>query len=306
MAVDDYGGGGDLGPLPPMGGGSFGGGSKINFEGLVPIILLILVGVASLNYFNVLPFSIPLLPKSDKVATVVFIGSQTTLGEQAVLSELRSLNKIILIERTPDSFSYNTSETFQDASVVILDLMQPIDTANGRRVNYALMDSLKKYVEKGGKLIVVGNSGVYIRSTFSNSEPAELVGWQSNLTDLMPVDCGKLLDGRLACQFGSEIPIYGTIDLVRTAVHPIVEGLNDPTLNVLGTATAYPLQLTKGAKAIAMWYKKDGTALNSSTSIIAISEKKNIVGGTVIHFNYDPGVTTGLFMNALKYLSGMK
>ena len=52
---------------------------KINLEGLIPLILLVVIGIASLNYFNVI--DIPYLPQDSSHVQVLFLG-QPSLGER--------------------------------------------------------------------------------------------------------------------------------------------------------------------------------------------------------------------------------
>ena len=65
MYPDD--GGADV--VAPMGGAV----RRFNLEGLVPLILLVIIGIASLNYFGVI--DVPLLPKEVPICKCFLLES---------------------------------------------------------------------------------------------------------------------------------------------------------------------------------------------------------------------------------------
>jgi hypothetical protein len=93
------------GPAPSLGGAV----RKFNLEGLIPLILLVIIGVASLNYFGIV--DVPYLPKGSERVQVLVIGTPS-LGEKTSLDNLNYF--LNWTSRDAASFGNAASETLKD------------------------------------------------------------------------------------------------------------------------------------------------------------------------------------------------
>ena len=276
--------GGDAGAAP-MGGGM----SKFNLEGLIPLLLLVIIGIASLNYFGVI--DIPYLPRGSASKQVLFVGVPST-GERVVLDNLSYFLRYNI--RDASTFGNAASEELQQYDIVILDQSLSSD----KSVTVGFGEAVQKYVDKGGKLIVVMNSGVLQSVGFGSTTTLEAIGWKANFGNVMPAECVVTQSGKPSCKSGEEINLVGRI-YRQDYDHPIMLGTEmTPTLDEAPYAmTTLGIQANEGAKTIA--YIK---AENTPQSFPAILEKKNFPLGNVIYFNYDPGLTMNVFKNTIMYL----
>jgi hypothetical protein len=278
---DDAGGG----DAAPVGGGRL---PNFNLEGLIPVILLIIIGIASLNYFGVV--DIPLLPQGSSRVNVLFIG-QPSFGETVVLDNLSYM--LNYRERDARSFSNSASEELSQYDIVFLD-----QTLTEKSVSVALGEAINEYVTKGGKLIVVKNSGIYQSVGLGSAISSDVVGWKATFGNIIPAECIPGSSGIPTCQDGQEVTVAGRIRRIDYD-HPIMYGIESappeggeiPTFNVLG------IQANQGAKRIAYV-----DSLATPQTYDAILEKKTFPLGTVVYFNYDPGYTPGILINTIKYL----
>jgi hypothetical protein len=262
---------------------------KYNLEGLIPLILLVIIGVASLNYFGIV--DVPFLPKGSARVQVLLIG-EPSLGERVALDNLSGF--LTYRTRAADSFGNASSEELYQYDIIMLDQSMSTD----KSVTVALGDAIQKYVAKGGKLIVVMNSGIYQSVGFNGYTASDVVGWKATFGKLIPAECTASHDGIPACKEGQEQSIVGRV-WQQDYEHPIMQGIE--TAPPIGDAPqalrTLAIQADAGAKTIA--YIK---AENTPQTYPAILEKKNFPMGTVIYFNYDPGMTPGILKNTIYYL----
>lgn len=276
--------GGDAGAAP-MGVPGF---SRFNLEGLIPLVLLLIIGIASLNYFGVV--DIPYLPKGSQNMQVLFIG-QPSLGEKVVLDNL----SYMLTYRVRDAASFGNaaSEELSQYDMVILN-----QTLTDKSVTVALGEATKNYVKKGGKLVIVSNSGIYQSVGFAGYTSTDVIGWKANFGEIVPVECVLGADSVPVCAEGKEINIVGRI---RRQVydHPIMLGveLTPPVTSPPYSMRVLDVQAAQSTKTVAYIQ-----AENTPKSYPAIVEKKSFPFGTVIYFNYDPGLTPGILTNTIRYL----
>lgn len=262
---------------------------KFNLEGLIPLILLVIIGVASLNYFGVV--DVPYLPKGSARVQVLFIG-EPSLGERVVLDNLSYF--LTYRTRGADSFGNASSEELNQYDLVMLDQSNSAD----KSVTVALGDAIQKYVAKGGKLIVVMNSGIYQSVGFQGYTAADVVGWKATFGSIIPAECVPGYDGVPSCAEGREESVVGRI-YQQDFEHPIMQGIEvaPPMGEAPKAMRTLAIQADEGAKTIA--YIK---AENTPKSYPAILEKKHFPMGSVIYFNYDPGMTPGILKNTIYYL----
>jgi hypothetical protein len=268
----------------PVGGGL----PKFNLEGLIPLILLIIIGVASLNYFGVV--DIPYLPKGSDHMNVMFIG-QPSLGERTVLDNLDYMLTYRI--RDAKSFGNGASEELSQYDIVILD-----QSLTEKSLSLSLGEAIQTYVQKGGKLIVVMNSGIYQDVGFGGLTAIDAVGWKANFENLIPAECVLGSDNVPSCQEGREVAVSGRIRR-EDFDHEIMRGVEmAPTADLRPyDLMTLDIRASEGAHRIA-YIQSEVTG----QSFPAILEKKSFLSGKVIYFNYDPGYTMNIFTRTIKYL----
>lgn len=276
------------GAAPALGGV----GKKMNLEGLIPLILLVIIGIASLNYFGIV--DVPFLPKGTTRVQMLFIGEPSIFEKNSFDNMSYFLSYRV---RGADTFSNAASEELHQYDIVFLDQSQVSD----KSISAALGDALQKYVQKGGKLVIVMNSAIYQSVGFNGYTAADVVGWKAMLGNMVPAECVPGADGIPTCRTGQEIPIVGRV-WRQDYDHPIMQGIDiaPPMGDAPLRLTTLGIQANEGARTIA--YIK---AENTSQTYPAILEKKNFglgLFGTVVYFNYDPGLTQGILKNTINYL----
>ncbi|MFA6064441.1 MAG: hypothetical protein WCW44_03490 [archaeon] len=273
------------GPAPAIGAAM----KRFNLEGLIPLILLVIIGVASLNYFGLI--DVPYLPKGSARVQVLFIG-EPSLGERVVMDNLSYF--LTYRTRAADSFGNASSEELQQYDIVFLDQ----SNSSNKSVTVALGDAIQKYVAKGGKLVVVLNSGIYQSVGFNGYTASDVLGWKATFGKIIPADCTAGHDGVPSCSESNQQSVVGRV-WQQDYEHPIMQGIEvaPPMGEAPKSMVVLPIQADEGAKTIA--YIK---AENTPKSYPAILEKKHFPMGTVIYFNYDPGMTPGILTNTINYL----
>ena len=267
------------------------------------IVILIIIGVAlffmilgvpvllgSLNYLGFI--DVPFLPSANSSTKVLFIG-EPSLGEKVALDNLSST--ITYSVRSVDTFSISPEEELYQYDIIIFD------QASGgidKSISVTLGDAIQKYVNKGGNLIIVMNSGIYQSSGLNGYTAADVIGWKATFGKIIPVDCIANKDGVPSCKEGMEESVIGRV-WKQDYDHPIMEGIEvaPPQGEAPRSMKVLSVQADEGAKTIA-YIKSDATP----QTYPAILEKKHLPTGTVIYFNYDPGMTPGIFKNTLYYL----
>jgi len=268
------------GVAPPSGGLRVGLGYHL--EGLIPIILVLIVAAVAGSYLGF--WSLPFI-STQKPIQMLVIGNPS-LVTRAALDTQQDLVRYVV--RDPFSLRVSPKEVFAQYDMVMLDQTDSPTKAIPRQVAEALSD----YVRKGGKLIIVMNSGIYREGA------PEIVGWEANFPDLVPVACVR------QGTFGEPSCITSRIvvgEIVREDFdHPIMKGIEvvpaTPEQPLLQLET-FPVQPTGNEIA----YIQNAQTPEYFPAIV----EKRLILGKVIYFNYDPGITVGIFTNTLRYLRGV-
>ncbi len=286
MANDDaYGGGADL---PPIDDGI---GSRLHFnlEAVIPIILIVVIGFLLLSRLGVIDSSTPVIGSivsaisPNATARMLIIGAPSP-EMLAVLNANKDLvgNPII---KAAEAFSNNPENQLAQFDIVILDQSGQISKAIPRQLG----DALQSYVKTGGKLVIVKDSGI------EQPGALDILGWKANFGNIVPVDCDIILDGQPTCK--RPIGVIGVI-WQQDYKHPIMLGIE----RVPAQAEAGYLALEVfdvGVSGNEIAYIEDA---RTGKNFPAIVEQAQLGGGKVIYFNYNPGITSGIFQNTIKYL----
>jgi hypothetical protein len=285
MAYDDVGGGADL---PPIEGG-MGSSLSFNLEGIIPIILIVIIGFLLLARLGVIDSSTPVLGgiigiiSPHSTARLLVIGSPSP-EVLAVLNANKDLvgNPII---RAAEAYSRDPVSQLTQFDIVILDQSAQIS----KEIPRQLGDALEEWVKTGGKLIIIKDSAI------ERPGALDILGWKANFGEIVPVNCDIILDGQPTCK--RPLAVIGVI-WRQDFKHPIMQGIE----RVPAEAEAGYLVLETfdvGVTGNEIAYIEDS---RNGKNYPAIVEQAQLGGGKVIYFNYNPGITAGIFENTIKYL----
>ncbi len=286
MANEDaYGGGADL---PPIDDGI---GSRLHFnlEAVIPILLIVVIGFLLLARLGVIDSSTPVIGSvvsaisPNATARILIIGAPSP-EMIAVLNANKDLvgNPII---KAAEAFSNNPENQLAQFDIVIMDQSGQVSKAIPRQLG----DALQNYVKTGGKMIIVKDSGI------EQPGALDILGWKANFGNIVPVNCDIILDGQPTCK--RPLGVIGVI-WQQDYKHPIMQGIE----RVPAQAEAGYLALEVfdvGVTGNEIAYIEDA---RSGKNFPAIVEQAQLGGGKVLYFNYNPGVTSGIFQNTIKYL----
>jgi hypothetical protein len=281
-------------------------GWKKHFEGLIPILILVLIAIVlvgkTTNYFC----SVPGL-------NYVFCGKgQTNVGllgdfSATANTEIKaSVFKSVLDAEGGKYNIYSRPIVIQALEYPQQNLLKQFDVvvvAGVQNLTYAAREALGNYIANGGKVILIGDAGV--------RDPKD-----------------PLIKGWSAAAFGDYAP-------VRLAISGPVTGNNFPRVNITEPQLNYFIETNPIIKDYADAYllnfteitaseschqidsidvaPKDGnaemiatlTSGDGSNFVPAIVERKTGLGsGDVLYFDYDPGCTRSAVIATLKYLAG--
>lgn len=263
--------------------GGFKGRIKYHFEGLIPVILLIIVAVVAGAYLGF--WDIPYITKSGP-AKMLIIGRPTQLTMNALNSSKDIVEYVI---RDDEYFGLEPEYMLSHYDMVMLD---QTNSMHRPVLSRQTAEAIEKYVRKGGKLIIVGNSGTMRR------DAPEIIGWRALLGDIAPVDCILDIQGVPTCL--QPIRVRGQL-ITLDYEHPIVEGIERAPPFETDTYDFEVFNVTPNGNEIA--YIQEGTKSDVYTAkwYVGIVERRHILG-KVIYFNYDPGITPGILQKTIKYL----
>jgi hypothetical protein len=277
------GAGGGVGPAPT--GRKLG----INLEGFIPLILILVIAFFLMVKFGVISSSTPVIGgitgfvSSDEKAQVLVLGPSSV----ETMTELYKMDGDIIkvIQRDVASVERNPKYTLAQYDIVILDQSQTASKA----VSPRLGEAIEEYVKKGGKLITVLDSGIYQPGAF------DVVGWEATFGDVIPVECTRIYEGNPSCT--QRILVRGKL-YSQMDDHQIMKGHEEFPIFVGETANFETFDLTPTGNELA--YLQDSATLQTYPAIV---EKKLIVGKSIF-FNYNPGYTSDIFRETIKYLLG--
>ena len=283
-AGGDVGGAGDYYPEP-----SFRSNIGYHLEGMIPLVLILIIVFFLAIKFDFITNQTPVI---GSVANVLGTGGKPSeiliIGDSspellAVLNNNKDLVNYRI--RTPSSLERNPREQLANYDVLILDQSLQEEKAVSRELG----DAIVNFVKTGGKLVTVMNSGIYRKGT------PDVVGWKATFGDIIPVDCEKIYKGSPSCV--RYVDVRGRI-LRLNEKHKVMEGIDEfPVDRNLPPILVRTLEVTPLGTEVA--YIQD--EFERGQTVTAIVEKPLIVGKSV-YFNYNPGLTPGIFENTLKYL----
>ncbi len=278
--------GGDLPPLESPGGFSR---MHFNLEGLIPIILIVIIGFLLLSRIGVLSSSTPIIGpivgaiSPNQASSVLIIGSPSPEMLNVLNANKDLVGKPII--RAAEAYTRDPINQLTNYNIVILDQSTQISKAIPRQLG----DALQNFVKTGGKLVIVKDSGI------ERPGALDILGWKANFGDVVPVNCDIVLDGQPTCK--RPLAVVGVI-WRQDFKHPIMLGIERvPAQAEVGFLVFETFDVGVTGNEIA--YIEDA---KTGQSYAAIVEHAQIGGGKVIYFNYNPGLTPGILENTMKYL----
>jgi len=281
-------------------------GWKKHFEGLIPILILVLIAIVlvgkTTNYFCGVPGLTDVFCGKGQV-NIGLLGDFSTNANteikadifKSVLDQEGGKYKIYSRPIVLAALEYPQQNLLAQFDVVVV--------AGVQNLTYAARDALGKYIENGGKVLLIGDAGV------RDPKDPLIKGWSSGaFGDYAPV--------RLAVSG----PISGDNFPRVTIVSPQLNYFVDTNPIIKDYADAYQLNFSElskytscqNIKAIDVVPMGDMiatlTSADESNFVPAIVEKKaGMFGnGDVLYFDYDPGCTRSAVITTIKYLAGKR
>ncbi len=274
----------DLDDMPKSGSRTSFGGSKIKWETLLPILVVVLVVLLIVFRTNIFATGLGLFTGGQSM-TLLVIGSPAQ-EFRGVLSDAENRDLIQHVRYSDArTLEHNPYERIKGFDMIILDQTLQTD----KTISRSLGEAITRYVRNGGKLIVVGNSGIERPGDIS------VLGWKGTFgSDIVPVGCEPGSRGVPSCKAPLQRQI--TIHAARED-HPIMYGiLRVPALESAGYLNTETFDVPFYGTEIA--YIKDAQG-NVYTGIV---EKQTMFGGKVLYFNFNPGLSNAIFVNTLQYM----
>jgi hypothetical protein len=284
------GGGGSSAPAPDYGydGGDLKSKLLNNFEGFIPLILIIIIGFVLGARFGVFDSNTPLIGPfvpgiggQDSQIQMLIIGSPSS-NTLDVLNDNEDIIKYRI--RSAAELERNPLEQLAQYKIIMLDQTG----SSSKEVSRTLGRALEKWVKAGNKLIVISNSGVQRPNTY------DVVGWEATFGDIVPVSCERQINNVPSCLPGAAITVQGKV-VSQDFDHRIMKGIEvapaEENLSVLLTV----FDVDPVGNEVAYVESSDGRRF---TAIV----EARIFPGRVLYFNYDIGKTRGIFENTLEYL----
>lgn len=270
------------------GGGNFKYAVTHNLEGLIPVILILVIGFFLAVQFDVITSNTPvvgmvadLIKGKSQPASMLIIGA-TSQDVITILDDSRDLVHYRIMD--PSMLERNPKEQLAYYDIVMLDQSEQAN----KSVSRELGEAIEAYVKRGGKLIVVLDSGI------TRPGAPDVAGWANTFGSVVPVSCDRVINNQPVCM--NRISVMGKI-YREDEEHPIMSGIPvapaDPAVNEYFTV----LDVGTDGKEIA--YIEDLGPVKKQYP--AIVEKKLVIGKS-IYFNYNPGTTRGIFESTIRYL----
>jgi hypothetical protein len=277
---------------------------KKHFEGLIPILILILIAIVlvgkTTNYFCSVPGLSDIFCGKAQV-NVGLLGDFTANANtqikadifKSVLDSEGGKYKIYTRPIVLGALEYPQQTLLKNFDIVVV--------AGIQNLTYGARDALGKYIGEGGKVIWIGDAGTRdpkdpLVKGFSEAEFGGYTPVRLAISGPVPGDSlpRKLITEPQLNYFVETNPILK--DYADAYQLNFSEITNYPACNEINALDVNPL-----GEMIATLSSSDGLIW-----VPAIVEKKasGFTGGEVIYFDYDPGCTRAAVITTMKYLSG--
>ena len=260
-----------------------GGGAKIKWETLLPVVIIIVVILLIVFRTNILASGFDFL-NTGQGAKILVLGAPSTEFRNILMDQE---NKDLIKEArfmTLDAIDHNPTERIKGYDIIILDQSKQSDKTINRRT----ADAITAYVKKGGKLVIVLNSGI------KRPEDVSVLGWQASFGNIVPVRC-DMVGSVPSCL--SQRDLIGTLYTVKED-HPIVKGITQvPAVDTSGPIRTETFEVSADGTEIA--FLEDSRTKKTYTGIV----EKPLLMGKVVYFNFNPAISKQIVINTIKYLN---
>ena len=247
---------------------------------ILAIVVLGIIVIGIVVFGSGLGINIPSI--FGQPAKILIVGSPS-LNLISVLNDNKDLAEFVV--RGEDSLIITPDEILRQYDIVILDQTGQ----QSKEISRQLGDSLKEYVQKGGALMVILDSGIRSKGA------SDVIGWEASLGDIMPVKCDRTVGDQPSCT----VPISLSGRVFRQDFsHQIMLGIEKAPIEFEPPIFTTTFAITKDDSANQIAYLQDEI---TSAYFPAIVEKSFVLG-KVVYFNYDPALTRQIFTNTIKYL----
>jgi len=260
---------------------------KLKLEGTVSIIIIVILILLVIFKTSLLSGGAGLFHSSG--TSILVIGAPT-VDFQRVLSDAENKDLIKQLRFvTVDSIQHNPYERLKPYDIVILDQ----STTANKSIPRTVGEAIRSFVQAGGSLIVVGNSGI------ERPGDVSVIGWRATFGDLIPVTCDTGIYSTSTCKQTLHINavLYADRSDSKTGAYKIMYGIpRVPALEAYGLLPTETYDVHVTGTEIA--YLEDAA---SGMTYPAIVESPRMIG-KVLYFNYNPGLSEAIFVNAIKYM----
>src|SRR3989344_3053062 len=185
---------------------------------------------------------------------------------------------------TTQALEANPSAELAQYDIVMLDQSEEASKEASRKLG----EAVQNFVKGGGKFILVLDSGI------RRPDTSDVIGWKNTFGDVGPVECDRVINNQPTCT--NRIIVRGTLNR-EDEDHPIMAGIEIFPADPLRVATFEVFDVAVNGRELA-YIQSAATDKKSYPAIV----EKNLLIGKVIYFNYNPGVTRGVFESTLEYL----
>jgi len=254
---------------------------------------LIIIALAAVGLLSLVIVGAAVLLVSTYPEILAGAGSQKTKmlvigsASQEVIDILND-NRDIIDYRllTTQALEANPSAELAQYDIVMLDQSEEASKEASRKLG----EAVQNFVKGGGKFILVLDSGI------RRPDTSDVIGWKNTFGDVVPAECDRVINNQSTCT--NRIIVRGKI-YAEKADHPIMEGIPQFPADPSTVATFETFDVAVDGKEIA-YIQSAGVDKKSYPAIV----EKPLLKGKVIYFNYNPGVTRGIFESTLNYLGG--
>lgn len=260
----------------------------VHLEGLVPLVLIVIIGLFLAIRFDVVDSSTPIIGPVVDVLNVgegktrMLIVGSTSQEVVDILNDRRDIIEYSI--KTTDTLERNPAEQLAEYDIVMLDQSEEAN----KEVSKKLGEAIQKFVKNGGKFILVKDSGIRRPDTY------DVIGWRNTFGDIVPVECDRVFNSQPSCT--NRIVISGRL-YREDERHTIMKGIDEFPTDPLRTANFETFNISVNGREIA-YLQSSGIDKKTYPAIV----EKNLVIGKSIYFNYNPGITKGIFESTLDYL----
>jgi hypothetical protein len=194
-----------------------------------------------------------------------------------------------VLKPNTSEFVRNSAQRLKPYKIIML-----YQTSEDRRIPSDLAREIVNFVEKGRKLIVVKNSGIFTYNVAT--QDAGTLGWRATFgKDIMPVDCEPL--DRSPClqeiSVGARIRIINRENKLTKGIDDVPARAEDPPLSISILPIQGLSQYTTGEELAFI-----ETEFPGKGNFVGLASKQVGLGRT-FYFNYEPGATPAIFQNVI-------